>query len=140
FTTREWDRATVKDLFDSLEFHTMWSDLEEALPSTSGATEILEVESDLVTTAARLAKVVEADELVVGLVSDGGHPYGLAISTAVAEAVVVPFEAAEPILEAIGDGTIGVAGHDLKELARVLLDLGHDLARPVMDTALASYI
>jgi DNA polymerase-1 len=140
FSTREWDRNTVKDLFDSLEFHTMWSDLEEALPSTGGATEILEVDSDLVTTADRLAPLAEPGELVVGLVNDGGHPFGLAVSTGPGEAIVVPFEAAEPILEAIGDGTVGVSGHDLKELARALLDLGHDLARPVMDTALASYI
>jgi DNA polymerase-1 len=140
FSTREWDRSTVKDLFDSLEFHTMWSDLEEALPSTGGATEILDVDSDLVTTADRLGPLAEAGELVVGLVGDGGHPYGLAVSTGPGEALVVPFEAAGPILEAIGDGTVGVSGHDLKELARALLDLGHDLARPVMDTALASYI
>jgi DNA polymerase I len=140
FSTREWDRNTVKDLFDSLEFHTMWSDLEEALPSTGGATEILEVDSELVTTADSLAPLASADELVAGLVSEGGHPYGLAVSTAPGEAVVVPFEAAEPVLEAIGDGRVGVSGHDLKELARTLLDLGHDLARPVMDTALASYI
>jgi DNA polymerase-1 len=33
-----------------------------------------------------------------------------------------------------------VIGHDIKDLARALLDLGHDLTRPVMDTALASYI
>jgi DNA polymerase I len=140
FSTREWDRSTVKDLFDSLEFHTMWSDLEEALPSSAGPTEILEVESDLVTTADRLGPLAEAAELVVGLVSEGGHPYGLAVSTGPGQAFVVPFEAAGPILEAIGDGTVGVSGHDLKELARALLDLGHDLARPVMDTALASYI
>jgi DNA polymerase-1 len=140
FSTREWDRSTVKDLFDSLEFHTMWSDLEEALPSTGGATEILDVDSDLVTTADRLGPLAEAGELVVGLVGDGGHPYGLAVSTGPGEALVVPFEAAGPILEAIGDGMVGVSGHDLKELARALLDLGHDLARPVMDTALASYI
>jgi len=140
FSTREWDRNTVKDLFDSLEFHTMWSDLEEALPSTGGATEILEVDAELVTTADRLAPLASADELVVGLVSEGGHPYGLAVSTAPGEAIVVPFEAAEPILDAIGEGRVGVSGHDLKELARTLLDLGHDLARPVMDTALASYI
>jgi DNA polymerase I len=140
FSTREWDRNTVKDLFDSLEFHTMWSDLEEALPSTGGATEILEVDSELVTTADRLAPLAASDELVVGLVSEGGQPYGLAVSTAPGEAIVVPFEAAEPILEAIGEGIVGVSGHDLKELARTLLDLGHDLARPVMDTALASYI
>lgn len=140
FSTREWDRTTVKNLFDSLEFHTMWSDLEEALPSTGGATEILEVESELVTTADRITEVAGADELVLGLVRDGGLSYGLAVSTGTNEAIVVPFEAARPILEGVSDGRIGVAGHDLKELARSLLELGHDLTRPVMDTALASYI
>lgn len=140
FETREWDKATVKDLFDSLEFHTMWSDLEEALPSTGGATEILEVSSELVTTADRVAALAAQDSLVLGLVRDGGHPYGLAVSTGENEAVIIPFEAAEPILAAVGEGTVAVSGHDLKELARALLDLGHDLTNPAMDTALASYI
>jgi DNA polymerase I len=140
FSTREWDKATVKDLFDSLEFHTMWSDLEEALPSTRGATEILEVDSELITTTDRVGSVADADELVLGLVRSGGHSYGLAISTGSNQAIVVRFDSAEPILEGVSDGRIGVAGHDLKELARALLDLGHDLTRPVMDTALASYI
>jgi DNA polymerase-1 len=140
FSTREWDKTTVKDLFDSLEFHTMWSDLEEALPSTRGATEILEVESELVTTKDRISAIAEEDELVIGLVRDGGHSYGLAVSTGPNESIVVPFEAAGPILEGVSEGRIAVAGHDLKALARALLELGHDLTRPVMDTALASYI
>lgn len=140
FETREWDRTTVKDLFDSLEFHTMWNDLEEALPSTGGATEILDVESELVTTADRMAELAERRELVVGLVTDAGESYGLAISTGEAEAMVVPFENAEPILEAISDGTVAVSGHDLKGLARALLEMGHDLTTPAMDTALASYV
>ena len=140
FATREWDKATVKDLFDSLEFHTMWSDLEEALPSTGGATEMLEVESQLVTTADRVAAVAAHDELVVGLVNDGGEPYGLAISTGPGTSAVVPFEAAGPVLDRISAGGIAVSGHDLKELARALLEMGHDLANPAMDTALASYI
>jgi DNA polymerase I len=140
FVTREWDKKTVKNLFDSLEFHTMWNDLEEALPSAGGATEVLDVECELVTISDRIEAVADADELVLGLVRDGGHAYGLAVSTDPKEAIVVPFEAAEPILESITEGRIGVAGHDLKELARALLDLGHDLTRPVMDTALASYI
>lgn len=140
FETREWDKATVKDLFDSLEFHTMWNDLEEALPSTGGATEILEVESELVTTADRVAEIAANDSLVLGLVNDGGQPYGLAVSAGENEAVVIPFESAGPLLEAVGDGNAAVSGHDLKELARALLELGHDLTRPAMDTALASYI
>jgi DNA polymerase-1 len=140
FATREWDRTTVKDLFDSLEFHTMWSDLEEALPSTGGATEILEVESEMVTTTDRIAELAGRAELVMSVVSEGGDLYGLAISTGAGVAVVVPFEAAEPILDRISSGAIAVAGHDLKELARTLLDMGYDLTNPAMDTALASYI
>jgi DNA polymerase-1 len=140
FETREWDRKTVKDLFDSLEFHTMWNDLEEALPSTGGATEILEVESELVTTADRVAEIAERDSLVLGLVTDVGEPFGLAVSTGENEAAVVPFESAEPILEAVSDARTTVSGHDLKGLARALLEMGHDLAKPEMDTALASYI
>jgi DNA polymerase-1 len=140
FSTQEWDRTRVKDLFDSLEFHTMWSDLEEALPSTGGATEILEVSSELVTTPGRIEEIASNENLVLGLVSDGGHPYGLAVSTAPNEAVVVPFESGEPILEAVSDGRAAVSGHDLKGLARAMLDLGHDLTKPAMDTALASYI
>lgn len=140
FATREWDKPTVKDLFDSLEFHTMWNDLEEALPSSGGATEVLEVSTELVTTADRVAGLVATETLVVGMVRAGGEPYGLAVSTGESTAAVVPFDAAEEVLAAISGGDVGVAGHDLKELARALLAHGHDLERPVMDTALASYI
>ncbi len=49
FHTREWDRNQVKDLFDSLEFHTMWGDLEEALPSATPVSELVEVDARLVT-------------------------------------------------------------------------------------------
>lgn len=140
FETREWDKKTVKDLFDSLEFHTMWSDLEAALPSSGGTTEVLDVESELVTTADRVGALAERDQLVLGLVVDGGEPYGLAVSTGDGTAAVVPFESAGPILDRVSSGEVAVAGHDLKSLARTLLDLGHDLTNPAMDTALASYI
>jgi DNA polymerase-1 len=140
FETREWDRNTVKDLFDSLEFHSMWDDLEQALPSTGGATEILDVEAELVTTADRISDLANRDTLVVGLVSDGGGPFGLSVSTGPGKAVVIPLEDAGPILVEIGSGAIGVIGHDLKSIARALLDQGHDLIDTRMDTALAAYI
>ena len=140
FETKEWDRSTVKDLFDSLEFHSMWSDLEQALPSTGGATEILDVESELITTADRISDLATRDILVVGLALDGGEPFGLAVSTEPGEAAVVPFQDAGPILDGIGSGAIGLLGHDLKSIARALLDQGYDLAEPRMDTALAAYI
>ena len=140
FGTKEWDRSTVKDLFDSLEFHSMWNDLEQALPSTGGAAEVIDVETELLTTADRVGDLAGESSLTLTLVMDDGHAYGLAVSTGEETAVVIPFEDAEPILDGLGSGAIGAIGHDLKALARALLDLGHDLAMPVMDTALAAYI
>lgn len=140
FETKEFDRSTVKDLFESLEFHSMWGDLEQALPSTGGATEVLEVETELVTSSARVAKIAESEELSIGLVNDAGEAYGLSISVGPGEAVVVPFEAADSILSGLASGGIGAAGHDLKALSRAILIQGFDLERPTMDTALAAYI
>lgn len=140
YATREWDRETVKKLFDSLEFHSMWNDLEAALPSTGGATEILDVHSEVITTADRVAELATRDELVVSLVQDGGEPYGLAVSTGSEQAAVIPFPDAGPILAGLGTGEIAAIGHDLKSVARALLAEGHDLASPAMDTALAAYI
>ncbi len=135
---KEWDRARVKELFDSLEFHSMWDDLEAALPAAGSAVEILEVETELITTADRVAALAQSDPLVVALVNDGIEPYGLAVSAGAARAAVVPFDAAGPLLERMS--VLGVVGHDLKTLARELLVRGYEAPSPQMDTALASYI
>ena len=140
FGTKEWDRSTVKDLFDSLEFHSMWNDLEQALPSTGGPTEVVDVETELVTTADRIADIAGRGRLTLALVNSDGDAFGLAVSTGEGMAVVIPFEDAGAILDGLGSGDIEAVGHDLKAVARALLDLGHDMARPLMDTALAAYI
>ena len=137
---REWDRSVVKDLFDSLEFHSMWGDLEEALPSAAGASEVLEVESRLLTSPAEIASIAAASSLVTGLVTDGGEPFGLVVATGPGQSTIIPFDSAEPLLAALESGSASVVGHDLKELVRALLDLDHDVARLEMDTALAAYI
>ena len=138
--TREWDRLLVKDLFDSLEFHSMWGDLEEALPSATGSAEVLEVESRLITTPSEIAELASRQSLVAGLVTDGGEPFGLVIATGPSQSVIVPFDDAGPLLAALESGSASLVGHDLKELVRALLDLDHDVARLEMDTALAAYL
>ena len=138
--TREWDRNQVKDLFDSLEFHSMWNDLEQALPSAATVSELVEVESSLLTSPEQVAVMAQTPVLIAGLVIDGGEPFGLAISTGPGEAAVVPFDAAGPILDALESGRAALAGHDVKDLVRVLLDLDRDVDRLDMDTALAAYI
>jgi len=138
--TREWDRNQVKDLFDSLEFHSMWNDLEQALPSAATVSELVEVESSLITSPEQVAVIAQTPVLIAGLVIDGGEPFGLAVSTGPGVAAVVPFDAAGPILDALESGRAALAGHDVKDLVRVLLDLDRDVDRLAMDTALAAYI
>ncbi len=140
FATREWDRNTVKDLFDSLEFHSMWDDLEQALPSFGGAVETMSVETELVTSAEKVVHLSTRPELVLGLAGVPGDEIGLAVSVDPDRAVVIPWEAADPILRGIAAGEIAVVGHDVKPLARELLDRDYDLSVPAMDTALAAYI
>jgi DNA polymerase-1 len=137
---KEWDRAKVKDLFDSLEFHSIWNDLEEALPSAPGGGETLEVGCELVTVGDRIGALAQEEALVMDLVEGPEGVFGLAVSTGEDEAVVVPMDVADEILDRVDSGDLEVSGHDLKRLARALLAEGHDLTSPAMDTALAAYI
>ncbi len=138
--TKEWDRNQVKDLFDSLEFHSMWNDLEQALPSAATQSELVEVESFLVTMPDQVAAMAKEPVLIAGLVNDGGEPFGLAVSRGPGEAAVVPFDSAGPLLDALENGQAALAGHDVKDLVRVLLEMDRDVDRLAMDTALAAYI
>ena len=138
--TKEWDRNQVKDLFDSLEFHSMWNDLEQALPSAATESELVEVESSLVTSADQVAAMAQASVVIAALVTDGGEPFGLAVSTGPGQAAVVPFDSAGPLLDSLENGQAALAGHDVKDLVRVLLELDRDVDRLAMDTALAAYI
>jgi DNA polymerase-1 len=138
--TREWDRNQVKDLFDSLEFHSMWNDLELALPSAAPDSELVEVDSRMLTSLEEVTVLAARPVLIAALVTDGGEPFGLAVSTGPGEAAVVPFDSAGPILDALESGSAALAGHDVKDLVRALLELDRDVERLEMDTALAAYI
>ncbi|MGH8871759.1 MAG: DNA polymerase I [Acidimicrobiia bacterium] len=138
--TREWDRHQVKDLFDSLEFHSMWNDLEQALPSAVPDSELVEVDARLMTSPDEVTALTKHTVLIAALVTDGGEPFGLAVSTGPGEAAVVPFDSAGPVLDALESGQVALAGHDVKDLVRTLLELDRDVERLDMDTALAAYI
>ena len=138
--TREWDRNQVKDLFDSLEFHSMWNDLEQALPSAVPDSELVEVDSRMLTSLEEVTVLAARPVLIAALVTDGGEPFGLAVSTGPGEAAVVPFDCAGPILDALESGSAALAGHDVKDLVRALLEVDRDVERLEMDTALAAYI
>ena len=67
---QDWDRKEVRELFDSLEFHSMWTDLEQALPSARSVSEVLDVETRMATRA-DLDQLALSDTLVTSLVVDG---------------------------------------------------------------------
>ena len=136
---QDWDRSEVGDLFDSLEFHSLWTDLEQALPSAPPISEVLEVEARMATTA-DLDKLAMSETLVAGLVIDDGEPFGLVFSVRAGEAVIAPFDELAPVLDAVELGSAAIIGHDTKHIVRALLDLDRDVTSLEMDTALASYI
>ena len=136
---QDWNPIEVRDLFDSLEFHSMWQDLEQALPSAPPVSEVLDVETRMAT-AADLGKLARSDRLVAHLVVDGSEPFGLALSVGAGEAVIAPFDQLEPVLDAVELGSVAVIGHATKDIVRALLRLDRDVSRLEMDTALASYI
>jgi hypothetical protein len=92
----------------------MWSDLEQALPGATPQGEILDVETVQLSDPSRIAELAAQPELIVGLVGVADDPFGLAISTAPGQAVVIPMDAATPVLDALTSGSTAAIGHDLK--------------------------
>lgn len=141
FVRGEWEQAVVKDLFDSLEFHSLWEDLLGVQPLAGDLPgEVLDVEARLVTSPAEIEALVVRNRLVVDLVSSDGDPFGLAILDHDESVAVVPFDSLEPLRSALAASDVEVVGHETKETARALLDAGFDVAGLSMDTGLAAYV
>jgi DNA polymerase I len=137
----EWEQAKVKDLFESLEFHSLWEDLLAVQPTATDLPgEVLDIETSLVTTADEVARLAKGNRLVVDVVSSDGDVFGVAVSRDADSAAVVPLDSLAPLAGPLADPAVAVIGHDIKEAVRVLIGEGLDVARVAMDTALAAYV
>jgi DNA polymerase I len=137
---RPWDPHRAKEVFTSLEFHSMFEDLAAVQAGGSApVAEMLDVQTDLVSAPAEVEALARLRPLVVDLV-EGAEFRGLAVYRAPGEAVVVPWEAAGPLRDALADPSVPVVGHDAKSLARAMLDEGGELAGLSFDTSLAAYV
>jgi DNA polymerase I len=137
----EWEQAKVKDLFESLEFHSLWEDLLAVQPTATDLPgEVLDIETSLVTTADEVAGLAKGNRLVVDVVSSDGDVFGVAVSRDADSAAVVPLDSLAPLAGPLADPAVAVIGHDIKEAVRVLIGEGVDVARVAMDTALAAYV
>ena len=140
-TRGEWEQASVKKLFDSLEFHSLWEDLLAVQPVAGDIpVEVLEVDVRLVSDPDEVKALAASGRLVVDVVMDGGEPFGLAVAMGENRAAVVPLADLKPLAEAVASPELVLVGHDVKEAARVLLEAGLDVGEPAMDTALAAYV
>src|SRR5690606_14998749 len=137
----EWEQAAVKDLFESLEFYSLWEDLLEVQPTAGDLpAEVLEVDTQLVTDPAAVARLADQERLVVDLVVSDGVPFGLAVAVDHEAAAVVPFDALGPLAPALADPEKPGVGHDLKETVRTLMELGYEVEGLEMDTARAAHV
>ncbi|HEV7887803.1 MAG TPA: DNA polymerase I [Acidimicrobiales bacterium] len=148
-----WDTEEVRNLFNFLEFRTLWDRLLEATSQApvadapaEGATFEVSVEA---ATAESLLAVCQADQAVAVEASWQGEPgrsalQGLAFATSAEQAQWLPVEAFEDdkVHAALCRlfGHVSVHAHKAKELMRGLAVLGVDVTSLGIDTAVAAYL
>ena len=133
----EWDREVAKELFESLEFYSLWEDLLEVEGAGAGREgSVLSTETSLLTDPAAIEKLGQSVPLVLDSIGD----WGVAIYTGEGEASAVALANMEPLRDALGDADVPKFVHGGKELIRSLLAAGYDLDGLGFDTSLASYL
>ncbi len=137
-TRREWDQEKLRQLFVSLEFHSLWEDLLEVLPGGSRPPqEVIDAQGRL-GAGASLATV--AGPIVLDLVEDGGFA-GLAVLDRGESVEVVPLDRLDPqAVSVLTDPGRPKYAHDAKRIIRRLGELGVALRGVTFDTALAAYV
>jgi DNA polymerase I len=135
---RQWDRGLARELFVSLEFHSLWEDLLAVHPGSEAApSEALDVEGSLMTGDEVTALV--GQRIVVDLVDQGGFE-GVVVLVDEANAAVVDFDRLGGLEAVLADPDVGKITHHAKPLVRALLDRGLRLEGVMFDTALAAYL
>ena len=161
----DYDLEEVRQLFDFLEFRTLYDRLLEALaatgaavpaPSTSDSSVIEAERSDLVTVddaVGALTALAEGEGLLAVAATwagqEGRSPIeGLALVTdaATADVAWVPAATLEDgavrraLAELLGEGGRPIVAHGAKALVRSLHDLDVDLRTLSLDTMIAAYL
>lgn len=139
FERKEWDHQAAKDLFTSLEFHSLWNDLVAVQPEADMAppAEPLDAEGRM-STGDDVADQV-GERLVIDLV-DESDLSGLVVLGRDDVAAVVPLDTLGRLGSLLEDPRVRKVTHHAKPLVRRLLELGLGLEGLDFDTALAAYI
>ena len=139
FRRQEWDHRVAKDLFVSLEFHSLWDDLVAVQPEADMA-----VPAEPIDAEGRMASgddvAARAGVRLVLDVVDEGEVSGLVVLEDAGVASIVPFDRLGRLAEVLTDPGVEKVAHHAKPLVRTLLDHGVSMNGLGFDTALAAYI
>lgn len=134
----DWDRAVAKDLFVSLEFHSLWEDMLGVQPDAEPTTELVSAEGVVATTAGAVARLA-TDRMVIDWVDEGGFA-GLAIQSGDSGATLVSLDDLEPLRVHLDDPAVAKVVHHGKPLVKRLFEAGFRVRGLGFDTALAAYV
>jgi DNA polymerase-1 len=136
-----FDRAAAKNIFDSMEFHSLWDRLLALGSASDGPPgEVLDVETGVVIDPADIRKLTRLKPLVLEPVWDGPDFAGVVIARNEDQASLVPVEHLEELATVLGDKDHPKVLHDAKDFIRYLLDAGMNFDGLATDTALAAYL
>jgi DNA polymerase-1 len=136
----EWDPAEVREVFEELEFHSLWDRLLElgggAAPVRG---QMLEVDVKTELDPKILGGL--SGPLAIEPVWDGADLAGVMLSVDPgSEVTFVPAEGLEHLQGPLEDAGVAKHMHDAKPLVHALLDYDIDLAGLQFDSALAAYV
>ncbi len=135
---RQWDRALARELFVSLEFHSLWEDLLAVHPGSEAApSEALDVEGRPMSGDEAAALVRQ--RIVIDLVDQSGFE-GLVVLLDDTGAAVIDFDRLGALSGVLTDPDVLKVTHHAKPLVRALIDRGVRLEGLSFDTALAAYL
>ena len=142
------DRNAAREIFDRLEFFTLWTRLMEMEDGVSEPSETqIEVKVRALRTPEDAARFTGSRGLVIEPVYDDGKLAGLAVIPDVSrsdegaeQVFVAQIEALEYLAPALADPGVEISVYKSKELFRSLFEMGRDLNGLVFDPVLAGYI
>ncbi|MYK55770.1 MAG: DNA polymerase I [Acidimicrobiia bacterium] len=138
---RAWDPERVRELVTSLEFFSLWADLQSVRVGGSGEPETgrVEVETRVLTTPESVSGLPDLDPLVLELVRDE-HFEGLAVREGDNRVALVPEDLVAGLEPVLADPKRPKVTHEAKILIRWLRARDLTLRGLEFDTALAAYV
>ncbi len=136
---RDWNLDELKQMIETLEFHSLWKDLSALHPDLVQEVEQLDVEATVAVSSASVAAAVSLNPLTIFPLWQDGEVDSLAVMGPDGP-VLIPSELLPTAFGVLEDSSHGLVGHDLKPIVLSLGQQGTALAGIVFDTMLAEYV